>query len=66
MFKKLKRIVEYFQDVKLYLSRYPSNWYKEKTWKIALRNALYCVAPARWKTYNKILCSKLIYKIIGV
>jgi hypothetical protein len=50
--KKVLRIIEYFKDVKRWISHYPKGWYKEKTRKVALRNALYCVAPARWKKYN--------------
>lgn len=53
--KKIKRIIEYFKDVKWWMSHYPKDWYKQKTRKIALRNALYCVAPARWNVYHKFL-----------
>lgn len=64
--KKVKRIIEYFKDVKWWILHYPKDWHKQKSKGIALRNALYCVVPARWKIYNKILCSKLVYKFIGV
>lgn len=53
--KRIKRIIEYFKDVKCWMSHYEKHWYKKKNRKIYLRNALYCVAPARWRLYNKML-----------
>lgn len=49
----MKSIIRYIKDVKWWISTYyDKGWWKKKhTWW----NALYCVAPARWKTYNKML-----------
>lgn len=52
----MKRILEYIKDVRWWVSHYDSNWWNNKqNRRTAIGNALYCTAPARWKTYNKIL-----------
>lgn len=52
----MKRVIEYIRDVRWWLSHYNQGWWKDKRYrKTALRNALYCTAPARWKRYNRLL-----------
>ncbi|MCQ2434245.1 MAG: hypothetical protein MJ062_03285 [Oscillospiraceae bacterium] len=52
----MKRILEYIKDVRWWVSHYDSNWWNNKqNRRTAIGNALYCTAPAQWKTYNKIL-----------
>lgn len=48
-------IIEYIKDVRWWVSHYPKGWWKSSKRKICVRNALYCVAPARWKLYNRML-----------
>lgn len=38
--RKVLRIIEYFKDVKWWISHYPKGWYKEETRKVALREML--------------------------
>ena len=52
----MKSIIEYIKDVRWWASHYPQGWWKDKKRrKIYIRNAIYCVAPARWKAYNRML-----------
>lgn len=51
---KMKDIMEYVRDVKWWIAHYDKGWWKNKN---AWWNALYCVAPTRWKTYNRFLHS---------
>jgi hypothetical protein len=49
------RVIEYFKDVRDWMSHYPKEKCTIKEKYRGFVNALYAVAPIQWKTYNKLI-----------